>query len=122
MQSHRLQRVRELLKREIGEVIRREIPIEAAGLISVNDVGVSSDLHSATVFVSIVGKPAQQKKGIAILRKEQKRIQALVGRAVVLKYTPHLRFVIDDSIAEGNRILQILAELEKTLPPADESD
>ena len=122
MQSHRLQRVRELLKREIGEVIRREIPIEAAGLISVNDVGVSSDLHSATVFVSIVGKPAQQKKGIAILRKEQKRIQALVGRAVVLKYTPHLRFVIDDSIAEGNRILQILDELEKTLPPDEETD
>ena len=122
MQSHRLQRVRELLKREIGEVIRREIPIEAAGLISVNDVGVSSDLHSATVFVSIVGKPAQQKKGIAILRKEKKRLQALVGRAVVLKYTPHLRFVIDDSIAEGNRILQILDELEKTLPPDEETD
>ena len=49
MPSLRLQRVRELLKREIGEVIRREIPVGEAGLINVNDVKVSSDLHSAVV-------------------------------------------------------------------------
>ena len=117
MQSLRLQRVRELLKREIGEAIRREIPMEQAGLICVNDVGMSSDLHSATVFVSIIGKPEQQQQGIKLLRKNQKRLQMLVGHAVVLKYTPHLRFVVDDSIAEGNRILQILDELEKNQPP-----
>lgn len=117
MQSHRLQRVRELLKREIGEVIRREIAISEAGLISVNDVGVSGDLHSATVFVSIVGTAEQQKKGIRILTKERKRLQSLVGRAVVLKYTPHLRFVIDDSIEEGNHVLKIIEEIERSLPP-----
>ena len=47
MGSLRLQRVRELLKREIGEVLRRELPVERAGLVTVNDVGVSGDLHSA---------------------------------------------------------------------------
>ncbi len=117
MQSHRLQRVRELLKREIGELIRREIAISEAGLISVNDVGVSGDLHSATVFVSIVGTAEQQKKGFGILKKERKRLQSLMGRAVVLKYTPHLRFVIDDSIQQGNQVLKIIEEIERTLPP-----
>ena len=122
MQSLRLQRVRELLKREIGEAIRREIPIGEAGLICVNDVGVSSDLHSATVFVSIIGKPEQRRKGMALLRRQQKRLQAIVGHAVVLKYTPHLRFVIDDSIAEGNRVLQIMEEVEKSLPPTPSTE
>ena len=117
MQSHRLLRVRELLKRQIGEVIRREISIADAGLISVNDVGVSGDLHSAMVFVSIVGTPEQQRKGVAILRKERKRLQALVGRSVVLKYTPQLRFVVDDSIERGNRVLKIIDEIERTSPP-----
>ncbi len=53
--SLRLQRVRELLKREIGEIIRREIPVGEAGLITVNDVEVSSDLHAATVYIGILG-------------------------------------------------------------------
>jgi len=36
----------------------------------------------------------------------------------VLKYTPRLRFVRDDSVERGNRVLQILEELERTLPPS----
>jgi hypothetical protein len=40
MPSLRLQRVRELLKREVGEAIRREFEVSEAGLISVNDVDV----------------------------------------------------------------------------------
>lgn len=117
MQSHRLQRVRELLKRQIGEVIRREIPINQAGLITVNDVGVAGDLQSATVFVSIVGTAEQQQRAPAILYKERKRLQSLVGRSVVLKYTPQLRFVVDDSIERGNRVLKIIDEIERSLPP-----
>ncbi len=116
MQSRRHQRVRELLKRTIGEVIRREIPISEAGLVSVNDVGLAGDLHSATVFVSILGGESQQTKGLALLNQHQKRIQELVGRAVILKYTPHLKFVFDDSIVRGNRVIGIIEELEKSNP------
>jgi len=114
--SLRLQRVRELLKREIGEVIRRELPVAEAGLININDVMVSADLHSALVYVGIFGTPEQKKRGAAMLHKEQKRIQGLVGKAVVLKYTPKLRFVVTDSIEKGNRVLAILEELDKTSP------
>jgi ribosome-binding factor A len=120
MPSLRLQRVRELLKREIGEVIRREIPVGEAGLITVNDVSVSSDLHSASVHVGILGNAEQQKKGLGQLNKHRKRIQGLVGKAVILKYTPQLRFVIDSSIEQGNKVLQIIDELEKS-GPADET-
>ena len=116
MPSLRLQRVRELLKREIGEVIRREFPVSEAGLISVNDVDVAGDLHSAIVFISILGTAEQQKRGLAMLTQHRKRIQGLVGRAVVLKYTPTLKFLVDDSIARGNRVLQIIEELEKSNP------
>ena len=112
MPSLRLQRVRELLKCELGEVIRREIPISEGGLITVNDVEVSGDLHSATVFTSILGNEDQQKRGRALLARHRKRIQSLVAKAVILKYTPRLHFVMDDSIVRGNRVLEILGELE----------
>ncbi len=116
MISLRLQRVRELLKREIGEAIRREFLVSEAGLITVNDVDVKGDLRSATVFISILGTPDQQKHGLQLLAEHRVRIQGLVGRAVVLKYTPTLKFVFDDSIVRGNRVLQIMGELEKSAP------
>jgi len=118
MGSHRLQRVRELLKREIGEVIRREIPVNEAGLVTVNDVDVAGDLRVATVFIGILGNSEQQRTGLVLLQKNRSRIQSLVGKAVILKYPPQLRFVVDDSVTRGNRVLDILAELEKSLPPA----
>lgn len=121
MQSLRHARVRELLKRQIGEVIRRELPMQEAGLITVNEVGVSNDLHSAVVYVGVVGSPEQRKRAASILDQERKRIQGLVARAVVLKYTPHLRFVLDESIERGNRVLQILDEIEQSSPPDESS-
>jgi ribosome-binding factor A len=117
MLSLRLQRVRELLKRQIGEVIRRELPIHEAGIITVNDVDVSPDLHAATVYIGIVGTDEQKKRGFKLLQSERKKIQGMVGHAVVLKYTPHLRFVMDESVPRGNRVLQIIEDIERSSPP-----
>jgi ribosome-binding factor A len=63
MQSLRHERVRELLKRQIGEVIHREIPAGENGMLVVNEVAVSNDLHSAVVYVGIVGSEEQKKTG-----------------------------------------------------------
>ena len=114
MNNLRHERVRELLKREIGEAVRREFHVNDCGLISVNDVDVSCDLKSAVVFISIFGNADQQKHGIQALNEHRIRIQGLVGKAVVLKFTPTLKFVFDDSIVRGNKVLQIIEELEKS--------
>jgi ribosome-binding factor A len=117
MPSLRQERVRELLKRAIGEAIRREFDVSAVGLITVNDVECAGDLKSATVFVSILGNADQQKRGLATLTEKRVRLQGLLAKAVVLKYTPTLRFELDDTVVRGNRVMQILNELEQTTPP-----
>ena len=122
MSTLRLQRVRELLKREIGEVIRREIPVGEAGLITVNDVNVSGDLHLATVYLGVLGSAEQQKKAMALLQQNRKRIQGLVGKAVILKYTPQLRFMIDESAEQAGKVLKIIDELERTSPAHEDTD
>jgi len=120
MPNLRLERVRELLKRAIGEAIRREFNVSDVGLISVNDVDCAGDLKTATVFVSILGNADQQKRGLAKLTDQRTRIQELMAKAIVLKYTPVLKFVTDDSLVRGNRVMQILDDLDKTspLPPS----
>lgn len=120
MPNLRHERVRELLKREIGEVIRREFHVNEAGLITVNDVDVAGDLKSAVVFVSIFGNPDQQKRGVQLLNDHRIRIQGFIAKAVVLKFTPTLKFVVDDSIVRGNRVLQIIEEIEKGSTPESE--
>jgi ribosome-binding factor A len=122
MSNLRHERVRELLKREIGETIRREFHVNSVGMITVNDVDVGGDLKSAVVFISILGNADQQKRALQELEQHRIRIQGLVGRAVVLKFTPTLKFVVDDSIVRGNRVLQIIEELEKPSGPSTVDD
>ena len=117
MSNLRHERVCELLRRAIGEAIRREFNVSEVGLITVNDVDVGGDLRSAVVFVTILGNATQQKHGLLMLEQNRIRIQSLVAKAVVLTYTPTLKFIAEDSIERGNRVLQILDELEKTAPP-----
>jgi ribosome-binding factor A len=116
MPNLRHERVRELVKRELGEAIRREFHVDEAGLISVNDVDMAGDLKSAVVFVSIFGNANQQKRGLQLLDEKRARLQGAVAKAVVLKFTPTLKFIADDSLVRGNRVLQILNELEKQSP------
>ncbi|HWY30613.1 MAG TPA: 30S ribosome-binding factor RbfA [Candidatus Acidoferrum sp.] len=122
MSNLRHERVRELLKREIGEAIRREFHVNSVGLITVNDVDVGGDLRSAVVFISVLGNAEQQKRALQELEQHRIRIQGMVGRAVVLKFTPTLKFVVDDSIIRGNRVLQIMDELDKKPGPSTADD
>ena len=70
MPNLRHERVRELLRRAIGEAIRREFHVNDVGLITVNDVEVGGDLKSAVVFITILGNAEQQKRGLQVLERK----------------------------------------------------
>ncbi|MBA18164.1 MAG: ribosome-binding factor A [Verrucomicrobiales bacterium] len=111
MQNLRHIRVRELLKRELNEIFRREFPVEL-GIVSVSEVGVSNDLHSAKVFVSSIGDNKTQQRAFRAVRKSASKIQFQLGQTVELRYTPKLKFVMDEARNRGDRVLQILDEIE----------
>ena len=118
MPNLRHMRVRELLKRELNEIFRREFPVEL-GLVSVSEVGVSNDLHSATVFVSSIGDVKGQHRAFRAVRKAAGKIQGQIGQAVELLYTPRLKLIMDDTHNRGDRVLHILDELNKKTPLAN---
>jgi len=112
MQNLRHIRVRELLKRELNEIFRREFPVEL-GIVSVSEVGVSNDLHSAKVFVSSIGDNKTQQRAFRAVRKSASKIQFQLGQTVALRYTPKLKFVMDEAYNRGDRVLKILDEIEQ---------
>ena len=108
--KHRQLRVNELVKRELSAIISREINFEGV-LVSVNAVDVTPDLKNAHVFVSTLGSTTGANV-IDKLEAHRAALQAELSRHVVLKYTPHLVFHLDDSIERGSRVLEILRDLE----------
>ena len=111
--KHRLLRVNELLKRELSALLVREMTFENL-LVTVNQVDVTPDLKSAHVYVSVLGSEGR-KDVLAKLEANRAALQADLSKHVVLKYTPHLVFHLDDSIERGARVLEILQEIE---PPS----
>lgn len=114
--KHRLLRVNELLKRELSSLLTREIRFEDL-LVTVNQVDVTPDLKSAHVFISVLGSKGR-KEVLPKLEASRVALQSALSKHVVLKYTPHLVFHLDDSIERGDRVLEILQEIQ---PPAEPS-
>lgn len=114
MPSVRVQRVRELIKRQLGEMVRRGLPPQQSVLTSVNDVELTPDLKNATVYVGIIAKHDEQQRIVDALNETRTQYQELLGRAIVLRYTPRLYFKLDTSVERGNRILSILDDIERS--------
>lgn len=111
--SRRLQRVSELIKRELAELLRREVSVEKVGLLNINEVKVAPDLRSAIVFVGHVGTPSQRLQATGVLDTHAKLLNLRLGAALRLKWTPVLHFKLDDSVSEAARVLTIIEEMER---------
>lgn len=112
--KHRLERVNEVIRRELSELINREVTFEAA-LVTVQQVDITPDLKHAHVFVSVIGSEEQARAAMAKLHDSRTTLQHLLSKRVVLKFTPHLHFKLDDSIERGTRIINLLEQID--IPP-----
>jgi ribosome-binding factor A len=112
--KHRLERVNELLKRELGDLLNREVSFEAA-LVTVQQVDITPDLKHAHVFISVIGSDEQARAAMAKLHDSRPNLQRLLSKRVVLKFTPHLHFKLDEAIERGTRVINILSQID--IPP-----
>src|SRR5207253_10994710 len=108
--KHRMLRVNEVIKRELSGIVAREITFEGS-LVSINHVNVSSDLKSAHVFVSVLGSESGQSV-MNKLEEHRPALQSEIAGRVTMKFTPHLVFHLDESIALGSRVVEILQQID----------
>lgn len=119
MAKHRLERVNEVIKRELGDLIHREMTF-TANLVTVQQVDITPDLKHAHVFISVIGTDPERRKAMSMLHAKRIPLQQALSKRIVLKFTPNLHFKLDEAVERGTRVLSILEELE--LPPLEEGD
>ena len=111
MATKRTSRVGELLKREVAEILCRDIRDPKIGFVTVSSVDVTSDLRTASVRVSVLGDDEQRQESLRALNAATGFIQKALSPKVRLKNMPKLQFVLDTSIDHSMHIAQLLSEL-----------
>ena len=120
--SSRVQRINEEVTRELATLLRGVKDPRVSGvMLSVVRGAVTNDLRWCKVYLSALGDCDQKE-----LRQGLKSCSGFLRRELAqrlrLRYTPELVFVLDDSIAYGAHIAQVLNTLDIPEDDPEEQD
>ncbi|WP_147802313.1 30S ribosome-binding factor RbfA [Alkalicoccus halolimnae] len=113
MGNVRAHRVAEQLKKEVSDIIHRELKDPRIGFITVTDVDVTGDLQQAKVFVTVYGDEEERRKTLSALEQAKGFIRSEAGQRIQLRKTPDISFEFDESIEQGNRIEALIREMKE---------
>ena len=81
------------------------------GLVSLTHVEVSRDLGHAKVYVSVLDGTADARAVMEGLKSASGYLRRELAAEMSLRATPRLQFIMDDSLAQGAHIYQLLHEI-----------
>ncbi|NJK93143.1 MAG: 30S ribosome-binding factor RbfA [Blastochloris sp.] len=122
MSSRRTIRVSGVIQAEISRLISRERLLEGT-VITVTAVDVTPDLRQAFIYISFLESDQPAVRVMEILAKQSFHFQKEIAARTHLKNTPKLSFRHDQNIERGDRVLELLKEVEQAdqnrpTPPA----
>ena len=113
--SVRIRGVAEQIRGELSQILRDEVRDPRLRLVTITRVKLASDLGAATIFYSPLGEDPSDARA-AELNAAMVAVTGFVRRSlskrVKLRHTPSLRFILDDSIAEGSQTLSLIRSLD----------
>jgi len=111
-QSHRPDRVGEEIRHELSDLISRGVVHDPGiGFITLTRVKVSPDLQIARVFYTTMGDEAAKRETANALERATPFFRRHIGGRLRLRRVPELEFRFDESVANQDRIEQILRDL-----------
>jgi len=99
------ERIREL----VAMVVRSQIKDPRLGMITITDARITADLRDATVFYTVLGDATEQQATAAALDSANGLLRSTVGKALGLRHSPTLTFVLDDVQDQAKHIDELLA-------------
>ncbi|XP_042459634.1 probable ribosome-binding factor A, chloroplastic [Zingiber officinale] len=91
-----------------------------SSLTTISGVEVSSDLQVVKVYVSVFGDDRGKEVAIAGLKSKVKYVRSELGRRMKLRLTPEIRFIEDESLERGSRVIAILDRLKEEKSTRDQ--
>ncbi|MBO7187061.1 MAG: 30S ribosome-binding factor RbfA [Clostridia bacterium] len=115
MKSARPEKVASEFKKAIYEIITRKLKNPfITEMISITDVDISSDMSHADVFLSIYSTNAEKKnRTFKEITSSTKTIRYELARSVRMRYIPELHFILDETMAYGDKMDKIFIEIKK---------
>jgi ribosome-binding factor A len=111
--SHRIERVNQLIRQEISELLRRDIKDPRLGeFVSITRVETTSDLRSAKIYVSGIFGEERKKEIIAALESASGFLHNELMKRFRMRRVPDLTFQWDPSIEQGARVLELLDKVK----------
>jgi len=110
--THRIERVNNLIRREISELIQRQVKDPRLDVfVTITEVATSPDLKHAKVFVSCISGKQEEQKILSVLTAASGFLRTELARNLTLRRIPELNFHWDDSIEHGDRILRLIDQV-----------
>jgi ribosome-binding factor A len=115
---HRIERVNNLIRREVSELIQRQVKDPRLdAFITVTEVATSPDLKYAKVFVSCISGKQEEQKTLGVLNAAAGFLRAELAKKLRLRRIPELSFHWDDSIEHGDHILRLIDQVSSEQEP-----
>ncbi|NJD29319.1 MAG: 30S ribosome-binding factor RbfA [Chloroflexi bacterium] len=108
----RTDRIDQLIRQELGEILARDVRDPRIGFATVTDVETAPDLSHARVWVSVIGQPAERDAALEGLRHAMPFVRRELASRLRLRRVPELHVRLDDTAERGTRVLRLLSELE----------
>lgn len=114
--SHRIERINQLIRQEISELLQREIKDpRLSQFIAVTEVATSPDLKHAKIYISFISSNQQQKQAAldALAGASNFFRKELAGK-LRLRRIPEFSFHWDDSIERGAHIMNLIDQVSSS--------
>jgi ribosome-binding factor A len=105
----RVRRHAERVKELVASVVRTQIKDPRLGMITITDARITADLREATVFYTVFGDAAAEASTAAALESANGLLRSTVGKALGLRHSPTLAFVLDNVQDQAKHIDELLA-------------
>jgi ribosome-binding factor A len=116
MANYRRGRINDEVRKALSEILREvKDPRVSSAFISITGADVTPDLKYAKIYYSLLGADGdteKEKKVAAGLKSSTGYIRRALARAVDLRQTPELNFILDRSGANGAYISSLLHKVE----------
>lgn len=121
-EMRRPERVADILREEISQIVGFELEDPRLTMVTVTDVKISDDLRDARVYFTVSGDEKEHQAALSALQRAAPYVRKQLGLSLNLPRTPEIHFVRDRIEEQGERVDHLLHGIQQESYRKDEGE